>query len=326
MSKTPYRISLFGGGSDYPSWYEENEGFTIGGAINKYCYLCVHKKPNFFDHKYRMVYSIIEKTHDLQSLNHPAIKGVLSYMGFNEGIEIHHIGDLPAMSGMGTSSAFTVGLINAMAKLHGKDLSSQELFEKSIHVEQNVIAEAVGSQDQAFSSFGGFNSINFSKDKITVDKINNKEAIADLDKNLMLFFTGVSRNSTVNATKIIKNLNKNKENIKHLVNLAKYAKDVIEEQKDLNQIGEMLAESWDRKKELADTIVVPEIDDLYKKAVKAGAIGGKVLGAGGGGFVLLYVNKDKQEEVREALSSYLEIDFKFTGRASEIILNSGGYE
>lgn len=324
MSKTPYRISLFGGGSDYPSWYKNEEGLTIGGAINKYSYITLHKLPTFFEHKYRLVYAKTELVQNIDSIQHPAIKAVLNYKDCHQDLEVHHIGDLPSRSGMGSSSSFTVGLLNAMSALEGKSMTPQELAEKSIHIEQDLMKEAVGSQDQVFAAYGGFNLVKFSPEGFSVTQIENKKNINKLEKKLMLFFTGKSRNSTVNASKIIKNLKQNQENIRALIKLGKEAYDIIENNGDISLIGEMLNESWERKKNLADTIIVPEVENLYKRALDSGALGGKVLGAGGGGFVLLFADEQHQEKIIHDLDEYLYVDFNYSWKPSQIILNPTG--
>ncbi|MFT6631560.1 MAG: D-glycero-alpha-D-manno-heptose-7-phosphate kinase [Bacteriovoracaceae bacterium] len=325
FSKTPYRVSLFGGGSDYPAYYKEHGGACIGGAINKYCYIGSRYLPPFFAHKHRIVYSQTEHPQSIDEIKHPSVREVLKHLNIEEGLEIHHYGDLPARSGLGTSSSFTVGLLNCLTSLQSKKLSKQELYLTSILIEQSKIKEAVGSQDQVMVTQGGFNYIKFNQcGKIECEKIIEEKRIQRLSENLMLFFTGVSRNSSENAEKIIKNIPSKVQTIKKMVSFAHDAKIIIENPSgNLDHIGEMLNEAWLLKKTLADTITTDFINDYYERALKAGAIGGKILGAGGGGFLLFYVPEESQNKVKMALSELLYIDFKFEFEGASLVKNLG---
>lgn len=326
FTRTPYRISLFGGGSDYPNFYSEHGGACIGGSIDKFCYLGSRYLPAFFDHKYRIVYSQTEHPQSVEDIKHPSVKQVIKFLKISEGLEIHHYGDLPARSGLGTSSAFTVGLLNCLSNLETKHLTKEQLYKQSIIIEQEKIMEAVGSQDQVMVAQGGFNFIKFSKEgEILPQSIKNKERINSLSDNLMLFFTGVSRNSSVNAEKIINNIPKNTNSIKTLASYAKDAKFIIENNsQNLDEIGSMLNNAWKIKKELADTITTDFINKYYELAISAGAIGGKILGAGGGGFLLFYVPKNKQKSVQTALQDLLLINFNFEYDGASIVKSLGG--
>ena len=319
ISKTPYRISLFGGGSDYPTWYNDNGGCVLGGSIDKYCYISARQLPPFFEHKYRVVYSNIELRNDITSIEHPSVRETLKYLDVIEGMEINHFGDLPARSGIGSSSSFTVGLLNVVSHLYGNKLTKEQLALKSIHIEQNLIQEAVGSQDQTIAAHGGFNFIEFTKNATTITKIQNSNAVNKLNDNLLLFFTGVSRDSTINAKKIINNLSQNKDRIYQMIEYANISKDIIESGSDIDQIGELLHKAWLIKKSYANTITSDHINNIYERALKSGALGGKILGAGGGGFILFYVPKIHQEGVKQALNELIHIDFNFCDEGSSIL-------
>ena len=325
FSKTPYRVSLFGGGSDYPAYYKEHGGACIGGAINKYCYIGSRYLPPFFEHKHRIVYSQTEHPQSIDEIKHPSVREVLKHLKIEDGLEIHHYGDLPARSGLGTSSSFTVGLLNCLTSLQSQELSKQDLYLTSILIEQTKIKEAVGSQDQVMVTQGGFNFIKFNTSgKIECERISDEEKIEDLSNNLMLFFTGISRDSSNNAEKIIKNIPSKTSTLKKMVSFAHEAKNIIESSsKDLDHIGHMLHEAWLLKKTLADTITTDFINGYYEKAFAAGAIGGKILGAGGGGFLLFYVPRNKQNNVKNALSELLYIDFNFEFEGASIVQNLG---
>lgn len=322
ISKTPFRISLFGGGSDYPTWIKEHGGCAIGGSINKYCYLSARKLPAFFDHKHRLVYSKIELFNKIDEILHPAVRGVFEYLEVVEGFEVHHFSDLPGRSGLGSSSAFTVGLLNAMSYLLKKPLTKTELNETAIHIEQNVIKENVGCQDQTMVAHGGFNFIHFDQSGlIDVSPVRlTYQRLKKLEDSLMLFFTGISRISDENARKIIKNLTDKSDGIKQVMILAKEAHHILENRnKNIDQIGEMLDEAWEIKKTFADSISNKFVDDIYKKAKDAGALGGKLIGSGGGGFLLLYANPAHQDAIRNELKDLLEIGFRFENEGSKVL-------
>lgn len=312
MTRTPFRISLFGGGSDYPAWFERNGGRVIGFSINRYCNILLRRLPPFFEHKSRAVYGRIEAFNSIEEVEHPAIKGVLSEMGMPHGIEIMHIGDLPARSGLGSSSAFTVGLLNALYALDGKKCSKTDLARKAIHIEQNVIGEAVGSQDQIWAAFGGFNTIEFHPNGMfTVNPV-----IVPFDRReemfgyFQLYFTGFSRTANDIAKKKIENLRSKEKQIFDLMKFVDIAEDIIREPRHpLGDLGLLAHEAWVRKRELADTVATQAVDEIYEEARAGGALGGKLIGAGGGGFMLLVVPPERQEAVRKRLSKLMRVDF-----------------
>lgn len=322
LSRTPHRISFFGGGTDYPEYYMEHGGKTLGVAIDKYSYLNVRKLPPFFDYKYRIVYSNQENVNSLDEIIHPSVRETLKYMQVNEGISIHHDGDIPARSGMGSSSAFTVGLINSINALNGKITSKHQLTEESIHIEQNLIKENVGSQDQTFAAYGGLNIINFLQNgKISVDPIIMKqERMMTFQDNIMLFFSGISRTASDVVAEQIQKTSINIPNLNKMKDLVDEAHNILISNRNLNEFGELLNSTWELKKSLSSKVTNAQIDTMYSKALKAGAIGGKLLGAGGGGFMSFYVEKENQEAVKIALKDYLHIPFNFDFDGSKIVV------
>jgi len=329
ISRTPYRISFFGGGTDYPEYYNEFGGKTLGVTINKYSYLQVRVLPPFFEHKYRIVYSKQENITNVNNIQHPSVRETIKYLGINYGLSIHHDGDIPARSGMGSSSAFTVGLLNSLNALEGKISSKHELTKQSIHIEQNLIKENVGSQDQTFAAYGGFNLIKFlQNEEIIVDPIIlNKARLEKFQDNIMLFFSGLSRNA---SEVVLEQREKTKINIPNLDKIKLLVDEayeiLIDEKRDLREFGELLNYTWELKKKLSNKISNKEIDTIYEKAIVAGAIGGKLLGAGGGGFMAFYVEKENQLKVLDALRGYLHIPFNFDFNGSKIIVYEPNYK
>lgn len=323
ISRTPFRISLFGGGSDYPAWYKEHGGSVLGFAINKYCYISVRELPPFFEHKHRIVYSAIEMANKVDEIDHPSVRGVLKELGDDKGLEIHHDGDLPARSGLGSSSSFTVGLINALYALDGRMISKRQLAHKAIHIEQGVIKEHVGSQDQVWAAYGGINRIDFATDdsiSVTPMRI-SKGRREELRGNLMLCFTGVSRIAETIARKQISNLKNRTDSIHKMTEMVDEAVEILgNDGRPLSELGSLLDQSWRLKRELADGVTNAGIDDAYQAARDAGALGGKVLGAGGGGFMLFYVEPDRRQAVSESLKTMLRVSFDFDMSGSKIVV------
>ena len=321
ISKTPFRISFFGGGTDYPVWYRKNGGAVLSTVINKYCYISLRNLPPFFPYKHRIVYSKIEEVKDSKAVAHPAVKGVLEYLKLKEGIEVHHAGDLPARSGLGSSSSFTVGLLNAAYALKGVMLRKEQLAKEAIHVERDILKENVGVQDQIAAAYGGFNKISFKgDDEINVQPVTvKKERIKELEDHLMLFFTGISRIASKVAEKQIKNTPKKEKELIRMHQMVDEAVNILNGKNRISDFGELLHESWQIKRGLSDKISNARIDSIYQKAQRAGALGGKILGAGGGGFMLLFVPPKKQSKVRKELKDLLEVDFNFGREGSKII-------
>ena len=323
ITKTPYRISFFGGGTDHPEWYREHGGRVLSTTFDKYCYISLRQLPSFFDHKYRIVYSQIEDTININEIQHPAVKEVLKYFHSNEGVEIHHDGDLPARSGLGSSSSFTVGLINAMNAQEGKYCSPYELAGTAIHIEQDLIKECVGSQDQISAAYGGFNEIEFFKDgTFSVEpKLINQERKKDLNDHLMLFFTGVSRLSSEVSESQISNMENCSSQMHELHDMVEEGSSILVNSNiPLEEFGRLLDKAWHNKRSLSAMITNNKIDNLYKTAIKAGAIGGKVLGAGGGGFVLFFVKPQDQKKVKNVLKKFTHVPFSFENTGSKVVV------
>lgn len=323
ISKTPYRISLFGGGTDYPDWYIRNGGQVISTSINKYVYISCRILPSFFRHKYRILYALDEKTTDIKSIIHPSARETLKYLKIKNGLEIHYDGDLPARSGLGSSSAFTVGLLNCLKTQLNEKVSKKILAKETLFIEQKLVKETVGSQDQISTAYGGFNHIKFYKDgNFKVQKIDiplNK--IKKLEKNLVMFYTDIARRAELIANTYVNKINKLDSIFQNLNDSVNTAKKILNSG-SIDDIGYMLDEFWEEKKKLSEKVSNPLIDKIYKKAKSAGALGGKILGAGGGGFILFYVPNRKKEKLKKALSNFTPIDIKFENSGSVIIYNS----
>jgi len=321
ISKTPFRVSFFGGGTDYPVWYEEHGGAVLSTTIDKYCYLTVRYLPPFFEHKHRIVYSIVENVKEIEEIHHPVVKALLKYFDIQKGIEVHHDGDLPARSGLGTSSAFTVGMINSLQALKGGIITHDQLAEQAIHIEREVLHENVGSQDQVAVSCGGFNKIIFNKDNsFQIEPMTlPKERIAELEKHLMLIFTGFSRFASDIAAEQIKNTEGRNKELTSMKEMVDHAVDILNGKTGILEFGKLLHESWQLKKSLSKKISNPALDALYEKALSCGAVGGKLLGAGGGGFMLLFVSPENRKKLKEGLKDFLEVEFSFERQGSQII-------
>ena len=320
ITKTPYRISFFGGGSDYPEWYNKFGGTVLSTTINKYLYITCRELPGFFDHKYRIVWRKIEMVKDINQINHHAIKGILKYYKFNKGLEIHYDGDLPARSGMGSSSSFVVGLINALFKLNKNNLDKKELAKKSLFIEQKILNEMVGSQDQIAAAYGGFNRIFFNKNNsFKLKKIKTNKNLKLLEDNLILIYTSINRNAHDIASGYVKNLKSTKKDyIKEIIDHVEEGEKILKS-KNIDDFGRLLNSAWNIKKQLGKSITNNKIDELYDYALKNGALGGKILGAGGGGFLLLYMKKKDRINFLKKNKKIINIPFKFSDTGSEII-------
>lgn len=315
LVRTPYRISFFGGGTDYPVWYRKNGGAVLSTTIDKFCYLSVRILPPFFEHKYRVVYSRIESLKDISEIEHPSVRECLRFIDMEEGIEIHHDGDLPARSGIGSSSAFTVGLLYALHALKNTIPSKLDLAKEAIYVEQERIKETVGSQDQVACTFGGLNKIIFTNSAIKVEPI-KMEGWGSFESSLMLVYTGQVRNAEVIASNYsfdIDRLTTMRGMVDEAINLLIKG--------DILNFGRLLDRTWRLKKGLAETVSNPTVDAIYQSALKAGAIGGKLCGAGGGGFLLLLVDPEARERVAKVMDRLLIVPFRFEGRGVQLIVN-----
>jgi D-glycero-alpha-D-manno-heptose-7-phosphate kinase len=305
ITRTPFRISFFGGGTDYPTWFREHGGAVLATTIDKYCYISCRYLPPFFEHKHRIVYSRIENVRELGEIEHPAVRAVLQWAGVKEGTEIHHDGDLPARSGLGSSSSFTVGLVNALFALRGRHISKDTLAAHAIDIEQNVIRENVGSQDQVSAAFGGFNRITFNPNNSfdVAPIILPPTRLAELEDHLMLCFTGLSRIASEVAKSKIENMKSRQNELSRMRQMVDEAQDILTSVTEpIETFGKLLDEAWKYKRSLSSQVSTPEVDEIYQAAIEAGATGGKLLGAGGGGFLLLFVKPELRSRVQQRLA------------------------
>jgi len=321
ISRTPFRVSFFGGGTDYSGWFQDHNGAVLATTIDKYCYISCRYLPPFFEHKSRIIYSKMEHVREsIEEIDHPSVREVLRFLKINEGVEIHHDGDLPARTGLGSSSSFTVGLLNGLYALKGQMVTKERLAREAILVEQGMIKENVGCQDQTLAAYGGFNLIEFGgTNHLRVQPLTIPAAKLNLlQDHLMLFFTGFSRHASSIAKTQIENIPQKRAELSRMHEMVREAVEVLNGD-DFLKFGRLLDESWKLKRTLSDKISSAHIDDLYSTAIRAGAIGGKLLGAGGGGFVLFFVEPSRKEKVRHALKDLLEVPFKFENLGSQII-------
>ncbi len=321
VSRTPYRLSLFGGGTDFPAWYHRHGGSVIATTIDKYCYLICRYLPPFFEHKYRIVWSKIELCKKLEEIEHPAVRAVLEHLEIDRGVEITTVGDLPARSGMGTSSAFTVGLLNACYGMKGRMISKHDLAMEAVHIEQNILKESVGSQDQVSAAYGGFNRIDFhTNGEINVTPITlSRSRINELNSHLMLFYTGIKRTSSLVQEKFVQDMNAKKRQLRIMRDLVDESIAILNSNQSITQFGDLLYEAWDVKRTFSAAVSNPDVDSMHRLAMEAGAMGGKITGAGGGGFMLLFVPPEKQGAVRDALKDYVHVPFNFDFSGSQIV-------
>lgn len=320
ITKTPFRMSFFGGGTDMESFFMENGGAVLSTTFDKYCYVNVRHLPRFFDYSTELSYAKIERVTDVNDIQHPAIREAMKMLDMHE-IRLTYEADLPARSGLGTSSSFAVGMINAFYALKGKYADKKKLADAAIYLERELCKEAGGWQDQIAASYGGFNRINFNSDGYEVlPLIINPERKRQLNNNLMMFFTGFTRFSSnvqkANASNKADKVNQLKEMLA-LVDEAE--KVLVDKQSDLDEFGRLLDHTWRIKRKTGNTVSTNSIDELYDKGLKAGALGGKLLGAGGGGFLVFYVEPDKQEKVKKAMEDLLYIPFEFEDGGTRVI-------
>jgi D-glycero-alpha-D-manno-heptose-7-phosphate kinase len=321
ISRTPFRVSFFGGGTDYAAWTRERPGAVLATTINKYCYITCRWLPPFFEYRSRILYSKIELVRTLDEIQHPAVRETLRHLGIEEGVEIHHDGDLPARTGLGSSSTFTVGLLHALHGLKGVMPSKMDLALGAIRVEQDLIRENVGMQDQVLAAHGGFNRIDFRPGRpIQISPVlmpsDRLEAFQD---HLMLLFTGFTRTASEIAADVVAQIPSRTAELARMLELLEEASRALHGSGDLSEFGRLLDESWKLKRSLSARISTSVVDDVYAKARAAGALGGKLLGAGGGGFMLLFARPGDHERIRRALPGFLHVPFRFEFLGSQII-------
>jgi D-glycero-alpha-D-manno-heptose-7-phosphate kinase len=329
ISRTPLRISFFGGGTDYPVWFREHGGAVLSTAIDKCCYITTRWLPPFFEYQSRVSYSRIENVNENVDIQHPSVRECLKFLNVAGGIEVHHVADLPARTGLGTSSAFTVGLLLSLYALKNQMRDKNALAADAIHVEQNLIGEAVGSQDQVSAAFGGFNRINFNRDdSFEVRRILTAPTrLAELEQNLALYFTGFSRIASEIAQEQLKVTSQKTKELQTMLQMVDEAEQILTSStRSLDEFGRLLNEGWKLKRSLTQKISTPHIDEIYQAGLEAGALGGKLLGAGGGGFMLLYVPPERRQALRARLKNLLCVPFTFSSRGSQVIVYEPEFE
>lgn len=326
ICRTPYRISFFGGGTDYPAWYRQHGGAVLAAGIDKYCYLTCRYLPPFFEHRIRVVYRQIETCSTVDEIDHPVVREALKFLQIDRGVEIHHDGDLPARSGMGSSSAFTVGLLHALHALRGEMPTKHQLAKEAIHLEQDVLNETVGSQDQTIAAHGGLRHVRFQPDgAIEVSPVVIPAArVAELKSNLMLVYTGIVRTAADVAQSYVPGIESRRRQLRLMNQMVDEAIHILTGGVNLIAFGELLHEAWLAKRSLSEMVSNSEVDALYAAALEAGAIGGKLTGAGGGGFLLLFVPPDRRGDVLEALDGCIHVPFEFESGGSQIIFYEPG--
>jgi D-glycero-alpha-D-manno-heptose-7-phosphate kinase len=326
ICKTPFRISFFGGGTDIPDYYNKHNGLVIGTTINKYCYLLIRNQPKSFSYKHRFVWSLNEDFNFLKEIKNPITKKVYELLKPKSGLEIHHMSDLPSKSGMGSSSSFCVGLINGISSVQSKKITKEELYKSAIHVERKMLGESVGDQDSIFASYGGLRKIAFHKNKTRINKLKlNKEKINRLEENILLFNTNIERYASSVEKIKIKQLKNKITFYDKLKDCVLNAEKILESSNNEKDFGLLLNEYWNIKKSLSSGVSNDKINEIYKTALESGALGGKILGAGGGGFFMLYVLKKNQKKVIKSLNKLNYVKVKFSNKGSSIIKNIRGF-
>ena len=323
ITSTPLRISFFGGGTDYPVWYRQYGGSVLATTINKCCYITCRRLPPFFEYHSRISYSKVENVRRNDAIEHPSVRGCLQFLGIDEGLEIHHVADLPARTGLGTSSAFTVGLLLGLYALQDRMRDKQALAADAIHVEQELLQEAVGAQDQVSAAYGGFNRINFHTDgSIEVKRVLTAPSrLAELEQHLALYFTGFARTASEIAQEQVRMTPQRKQELDTMLQLVDEAEAIITSpSRSLDEFGRLLHEGWQIKRSLTQKITNANIDEIYEAGLSAGALGGKLLGAGGGGFMLFFVPPERRQDLRERLKKLLCVPFSFSNKGSHVVV------
>ena len=319
ITKTPFRMSFFGGGTDMPDYFKNKKGAVISTTFDKYCYVTARHLPPFFDYTTELVYSKIERISKLDDMVHPLVRNTMKYLDMHE-LRINYESDLPARSGLGTSSSFAVGMLNAFYSLKGKFASKEKLAKDAIYIEREMCKEHGGWQDQIAAAYGGFNRIDFNGDDFSVRPILiSPERKKELNDNLLLFFTGFTRFSSD-----VQKSNESKEDkekiLDQMYKLVDEAEQIlIDDKTNLDEFGLLLDKTWKLKRQTGNNVSTDSIDGLYNRAINAGALGGKLLGAGAGGFLLFYVPKDKQEALKEELKDLLYVPFNFEDGGTKVI-------
>jgi len=322
ITRTPFRVSFFGGGTDYPDWYREHAGATLAMAIDKYCYISCRYLPPFFEHKSRIAYSKIETVASNDEIEHPAVRAVLNYMDIRDGVEIHYDADLPARTGLGTSSAFTVGLLSATHALTGRLSTMHQLASSAVHIEQQVLREPVGCQDQITAAYGGFSRIEFKRDEtFEVSPVTlSRERLREFESHLMLVFTGVVRLSADYSAVQVRTIPNRKRELERMHAMVDEGLSLLGSSSGLERFGRLLDEAWRLKRSLTDCISSPHIDGIYEAGMEAGAWGGKLLGAGGGGFVLFFAPPERHAQIQARLPHLMHVPVRTATSGCQIVL------
>jgi D-glycero-alpha-D-manno-heptose-7-phosphate kinase len=321
--RTPYRVSFFGGGTDYPAWFEEHGGDVLGTSIAYYSYIHGRNLPPFFNHKYLISYSKIEKTNSIDEIKHPVVRESIRHLKISQGLEIQHHGDLPARSGLGSSSSFSASILNMLHILKGEQVIKENLAKESIYLEQTLLNENVGVQDQILTVHGGLNHVKIEPNgEFKVNKLElTIKKKKQFESNILMFYTGVSRFASKVAADSIRAIPKKQADLFEMQKMVDIAIKTLTNGKDIDDLGLLLNESWKIKRSLSSSIAPDFVDDIYSKAIKAGALGGKLLGAGGGGFMIFYVQTENKQQVLDALSGLLLVPFKTEEEGSKVIYN-----
>ena len=323
ITSTPLRISFFGGGTDYPVWYRERGGAVLATTIDKRCYITCRRLPPFFEYHSRISYSKIENVRRNDAIEHPSVRACLEFLGIDDGVEIHHVADLPARAGLGTSSAFTVGLLLGLYALKGQMRDKHSLAADAIHVEQEMLQEVVGAQDQVSAAHGGLNRINFNVDgSIEVNRIlAAQDRLKELERHLVLYFTGFSRTASEIAHAQVQATAQRTKELEAMLELVDEAEAILTSPgRPVDEFGRLLHEGWRIKRTLTQKITNSAIDEIYEAGLDAGALGGKLCGAGGGGFMLFYVPPERKDAVRKRLKNLLCVPFSFSSRGSHVVV------
>ncbi len=323
IARTPFRVSFFGGGTDFPEYYREHGGAVISTAIDKYCYLSVHSLGPFFKHRIRVSYAQTETVVHASEIRHPLVRECLGLLGMDAGMEINHVADLPGRTGLGSSSSFTVGLLHALHAFRNESPDAAQLAREAIVVERERVGDAGGHQDQYAAAFGGLRRYDFTADgvreRIVPIAADRKHALSE---RLLMFFTGVESSAETILQEQRKNTARNVPALRELRAMTDHAERLLIGRDELASFGRLLHAGWIHKRSLSSGISNSAIDDAYDAALRAGAIGGKLLGAGGRGFLLLYVEPAAQAAVRAALRDLIEIPFSFSDAGSQIIFRN----
>lgn len=322
VSRTPFRISFFGGGTDYPEWYNLHQGKVISATINKYCFVTIRDLPPFFTYKYRIRYYQREEINNLEDIMHPSVRETLRSLNISNGVEIVHHADLPARSGLGSSSTFTVSMLHAAHALKYQMPTKYQLAIEAIKLEQETIGEVVGSQDQTAAAFGGVNRIDFGGPNCVtvVPLIIPPERLKLLESHLMLFFTGFSRTASEIACEQVSTISSKEKELFHMIDIVDEAEKILlNGEISILEFGRLLDEQWKLKKKMSSKITTDAIDEIYDSGCNSGALGGKLLGAGGGGFILFFVEPKNKEKLKDAMNNLLYVPFNFEFSGSQII-------